>query len=125
MFHTGSKRPTSERFGEQIPFSEPYWYQGFHSPYYGSTHEVFRDGLRLWLDENVRPNMEDWIENKKYPPSLHEKFYKAGFNGCIFPAEFGGTPPTVSFCSPWLFIVRHASSLFLSLLFAFILLPTN
>jgi len=88
-----SMRPSTERYGEQIPFAEPYWYQGFHSPYYSSTHEKFRDGLREWLNENVRPNLEDWIEEKRYPPSLHEKFYQAGFNGCIFPREFGGTPP--------------------------------
>ena len=89
----GSKRPVSERFGEQIPFAEPYWYQGFHSPYYKATHETFRDNLRAWLDTNVRDDMEDWIEDMKYPPSLHADFYKAGFNGAIFPEEFGGTPP--------------------------------
>ena len=89
----GSKRPDGERFGEQIPFAEPYWYQGYYSPYYKKTHEDFRDRLRAWLDNNVKDDLEDWIEEKKYPPSLHEDFYKAGFNGAIFPAEFGGTPP--------------------------------
>jgi len=90
---TGAKRAEQDRFGEQIPFCEPYWYQGYHSPYYKPTHEKFRNELRTWLDDHVRDDMEDWIEAKKYPPSLHEAFYKAGFNGAIFPAEFGGTPP--------------------------------
>jgi hypothetical protein len=29
---------TGYSFGEEIPFAEPYWYQGGHSPYYRSVH---------------------------------------------------------------------------------------
>jgi len=29
-------------FGNQAGYSEPYWYQGFHSPYYKDTHRQFR-----------------------------------------------------------------------------------
>jgi hypothetical protein len=25
---------SEDSFGEQIPFCEPYWYQGYYSPYY-------------------------------------------------------------------------------------------
>jgi hypothetical protein len=32
----------SDKFGEPLPFCEPYWYQGYPSPYYKQGHKDFR-----------------------------------------------------------------------------------
>ena len=91
--HRG-RLPAEARFGEQLPFAEPSWSQGYRSPYYSESHQKFRAGLRAYLDEYVKPNLDDWIESEKgYPKEMHEHFYRAGFLGSIFPVEYGGTPP--------------------------------
>lgn len=37
--------------------------------------------------------MHQWDEAGTYPRELHEKAYKAGVYGAIWPKEYGGTPP--------------------------------
>jgi hypothetical protein len=43
----------SDRFGDPLPFCEPYWYQGYPSPYYKQGHKDFRAKVQLlpprWL----------------------------------------------------------------------------
>eukprot|EP00164_Ancoracysta_twista_P001372 GFYU01001788.1.p1 GENE.GFYU01001788.1~~GFYU01001788.1.p1 ORF type:complete len:422 (+),score=135.49 GFYU01001788.1:31-1296(+) len=80
-------------FGNQIPFCEPAWYQGQHSPYYTDSHREFRARARDFVEKELKPHMDEWIEKKEYPIELHEKAYKAGLSGIIYPKEFGGTPP--------------------------------
>jgi hypothetical protein len=95
---------SNERFGEQIPFCEPYWYQvlsvcvlsyhqGYPSPYYTQAHKDFRAKVRTFVEVEIQPHIEDWIAAGAYPLDLHEKAYKAGIQGIGYPREFGGTPP--------------------------------
>jgi alkylation response protein AidB-like acyl-CoA dehydrogenase len=35
----------------------------------------------------------EWDEKGTYPPELHDKAYRLGIYGAIWPAEYGGTPP--------------------------------
>lgn len=46
--------PTHERFGNQMPFCEPYWYQGFSSPYYNEDHVKFRALCRKFVEEEIK-----------------------------------------------------------------------
>jgi len=85
--------PDEERFGEQIPFCEPYWYQGYHSPYYHEGHKKFRAVCRKFVEEEMKPYVDQWIKKGEYPMTLHEKAYKAGIAGIIYPNEYGGTQP--------------------------------
>ena len=39
-----------EKFGEQIPFCEPYWYQEAYSPYYTENHKRFRATVRKFVE---------------------------------------------------------------------------
>jgi len=81
-------------YGEQISFCEPYWCQGYVSPYYKKTHEDFRALVRNFVETEIKPNINQWLEEGNgYPVSLHEKAYAAGINGCLYPVEYGGTPP--------------------------------
>ena len=40
-------------FGTKIPFCEPYWYQGFHSPYYRESHISLRNKVRLFVENEL------------------------------------------------------------------------
>jgi len=81
-----------DRFGLQIPFCEPYWYQGFHSPHFHEGHRRFRAKVRDFVETELRPHVDEWVKTG-YPVSLHEKIYKAGISGILYPPEFGGYPP--------------------------------
>lgn len=81
------------KFGEQVPFGDPYWYQGGESLYYKPTHLAFRAKVRAFVDKEVMPFCHDWDEAGTYPPELHQKAYDAGILSCMWPKEYGGTPP--------------------------------
>eukprot|EP01006_Ploeotia_vitrea_P044163 TRINITY_DN66815_c6_g9_i1.p1 TRINITY_DN66815_c6_g9~~TRINITY_DN66815_c6_g9_i1.p1 ORF type:complete len:525 (-),score=279.30 TRINITY_DN66815_c6_g9_i1:461-1987(-) len=80
-------------FGAMVPFGDPYWYQGYRSPYYNESHARFRAKVRAFVDKELMPHVHTWDEQGTYPPDLHERAYKAGIYGAIWPREFGGTPP--------------------------------
>lgn len=92
-----------EKFGSKIPFAEPAWYQGKYSPYYTPSHVAFRAKVRAFVEKEIKPHMEDWLEAgerahdqadyKGYPLALHRKAYEAGIAGIIYPRAHGGTPP--------------------------------
>ena len=56
------KMSAPSKFGEQIPFCEPYWYQGYHSPYYTENHKKFRAICRNFVETRLKPNIDEWIE---------------------------------------------------------------
>jgi alkylation response protein AidB-like acyl-CoA dehydrogenase len=92
MSSSNSTPVAHQRFGEQIPFCEPQWYQGGFSPYYHEGHVAFRAKVRKFVDEEIRPNVDQWIKSG-YPAELHVRAYEAGIVGCIYPPEYGGTRP--------------------------------
>lgn len=81
-----------EPFGSKIPFAEPSWYQGQHSPYYREGHIAFRKKVRDFVNTRLKPNIDKWIKTG-YPKELHKEVYDAGISGVIYPAKYGGTPP--------------------------------
>ena len=80
-------------FGTKTPFSEPNWYHRFSSPYYKQTHIEFREKVRQFVETELIPFVDEWDETADYPIELHEKAYKAGIYGAVWPKEYGGTPP--------------------------------
>ena len=76
-------------FGSPIPFCEPYWYQGFASPYYTDAHREYRARMRKFVDEEVIPNVEQWIKIG-YPMTLHSRCHELGLSGVLYPKKFGG-----------------------------------
>lgn len=65
---------TTELFGDQAPGCEPRWYQGFPSPYYTASHVAFRAKCRTFVEAEIRPHFEGWLERREvYPLSLHAK----------------------------------------------------
>lgn len=82
----------ADKFGEPLPFCEPYWYQGYPSPYYKQGHKDFRAKVRRFVEEELKPNVDKWIKTG-YPLQLHERAYELGIQGIIYPPAYGGTPP--------------------------------
>eukprot|EP00931_Biecheleriopsis_adriatica_P069179 TRINITY_DN43055_c0_g1_i1.p1 TRINITY_DN43055_c0_g1~~TRINITY_DN43055_c0_g1_i1.p1 ORF type:complete len:434 (+),score=81.03 TRINITY_DN43055_c0_g1_i1:58-1359(+) len=66
-------------FGDQAPSVEPYWYQGYPTPYYSDSHVAFRAKCRNFVESEIVPFLDGWIDSgKTYPQELHVKALKAG-----------------------------------------------
>src|SRR5258708_130761 len=50
-----SIRVMPNEFGELVPYGDPNWYQGFHSPYYNESHKKFRAAIREFVDKELMP----------------------------------------------------------------------
>ncbi|EAQ83207.1 conserved hypothetical protein [Chaetomium globosum CBS 148.51] len=68
-----------EPFGEQIPFSDPGWYQGHHSPYFNETHAALRAEIREWIDTEIEPNVTEWDEKKQVPAEVYKEMGRRGY----------------------------------------------
>lgn len=82
-----------EAFGAQIPFSDPSWYQNYHSPYYNESHAALRAEVREWVEKDIEPHVTEWDEAKKVPDEIYkamgERGYLAGLLGLHYPTEYG------------------------------------
>lgn len=85
-----------EAFGAQIPFSDPSWYQNYHSPYYNESHAALRAEVREWVETEIEPHVTEWDEAKKVPDEIYkqmgERGYLAGLLGVHYPTEYGNKP---------------------------------
>ena len=73
---------------------EPYWYQGGLTPYYRKSHIKYRARVRRFVEEEIKPHIDSWLESgKQYPTKLHRTAYLSGITGILFPTEYGGTRP--------------------------------
>lgn len=79
-------------FGEMIPYGDPGWYQGYHSPYYNETHAALRAEIRAWMEEKVEPFLNEWDEAKRVPEEIYQDMgkrgYLAGLIGVHFPTQY-------------------------------------
>ncbi|KAL1976706.1 hypothetical protein VTN31DRAFT_2988 [Thermomyces dupontii] len=79
-------------YGELIPFGDPSWYQGYHSPYYNATHAALRQEVRQWVESEIEPYVTEWDEAKQVPPKIYkqmgERGYLAGLLGTRYPAQY-------------------------------------
>ena len=63
--------------------------------YYTKSHRDFAMKVREFVDRELAPFQDQWVKEKRqYPFELHEKAYKAGISGILYPKEFGG-------CASW------------------------
>lgn len=89
---TGGESEALEPFGAQIPFSDPNWYHGYHSPYFNETHAALRAEVREWVDNEIEPYVTEWDEAKRVPEEIYKEMgrrgYLAGLLGIEFPAEY-------------------------------------
>ncbi|KKK15631.1 hypothetical protein P175DRAFT_0497193 [Aspergillus ochraceoroseus IBT 24754] len=80
-----------EPFGDLIPFADPSWYQGHHSPYYNQTHAALRAEARKWVETEIEPYVTEWDEAKEVPAKIYkqmgERGYLAGLLGVTYPVN--------------------------------------
>ncbi|KKA19066.1 Long-chain-acyl-CoA dehydrogenase [Rasamsonia emersonii CBS 393.64] len=78
-------------YGDLIPFADPAWYQGYHSPYFNETHAALREEVRQWVESEIEPYVTEWDEAKKIPDHLYkqmgERGYLAGLLGTHYPVH--------------------------------------
>lgn len=54
----------------------------------------FREKVRNFVETEIKPHIDEWLDKGElYPVELHEKAYKAGIQGVLYPREYGGTRP--------------------------------
>ncbi len=58
---------------------------------FDADHESFRDSVRSFLDREVKPNWESYIESKQFPRKMWLAFGEAGLLGLEIPEEYGGS----------------------------------
>ncbi|MFK7922800.1 MAG: acyl-CoA dehydrogenase family protein [Bacteroidia bacterium] len=58
--------------------------------YFTEEHNLFREGLRQFLDKEVMPNIDQWEEDQRIPKDLWKKFGDMGYMGLNYPEEYGG-----------------------------------
>lgn len=66
-------------YGDLIPYADPNWYQGYHTPYYNETHAAVRDETRQWIEDEIEANVDDWEEAGEVPPSVYKDMAQRGF----------------------------------------------
>ncbi|OTB02006.1 hypothetical protein M426DRAFT_323080 [Hypoxylon sp. CI-4A] len=81
-----------EPFGDLVPFADPSWYQGFHSPYFNESHAALRAEVRQWVESEIEPNVTEWDEKKEVPREIFleagRRGYLAGLLGVHYPKEY-------------------------------------
>ncbi|KAI9179087.1 hypothetical protein H9P43_005749 [Blastocladiella emersonii ATCC 22665] len=85
-------------FGDQIPYTDPAWYQDFRSPYYKDSHRRVRAFMRAFVEKEMMPFCHEWDEKKQVDPELYIKAGKAGILQAVggplcpefFPAPLPG-----------------------------------
>lgn len=58
--------------------------------YFTEEHELFRQSLRSFLEKEVRPNIDQWEEDRRIPKSIWKKMGDMGFLGLSYPEAYGG-----------------------------------
>ncbi len=61
-----------------------------YSKYFNEDHEMFRQGLRTFLDKEVMPYIDEWEENRRTPHSIWKKMGEMGYLGLNYPEKYGG-----------------------------------
>jgi alkylation response protein AidB-like acyl-CoA dehydrogenase/putative sterol carrier protein len=61
------------------------------SLYFTEDHEIFRQSVKQFVQNEVVQNIEKWEEEEQIPKTIWKKMGELGFLGINFPDEFGGT----------------------------------
>jgi acyl-CoA dehydrogenase len=58
--------------------------------YFTEEHQLFRQGLKDFLQKEVVPFIDEWEEQQQIPKELWKKFGEMGYLGLNVPEEYGG-----------------------------------
>jgi len=57
---------------------------------FGEEHEIFRKGVRRFVEKEVIPYIEEWEEDGEIPRSIWKRMGALGFLGIEYPEKYGG-----------------------------------
>lgn len=60
------------------------------SYFFTEEHELFRQGLREFLQKEVAPHIDKWEEEQRIPKEIWKKFGDMGYMGLNYTEEYGG-----------------------------------
>lgn len=60
------------------------------SYYFTEEHDLFRQGLKDFLQREVVPNIDQWEEQQRIPKEIWKKFGEMGYLGLNYSTEYGG-----------------------------------
>ena len=60
------------------------------SYYFTEEHELFRQGLRQFLEKEAIPYIDEWEKEQRVPKEIWKKFGDMGYLGLNLPEEYGG-----------------------------------
>ncbi len=58
--------------------------------YFSEEHELFRQSLRHFLQQEVMPHIDQWEEAQRIPRHVWQKMGQMGFLGLSYPEQYGG-----------------------------------
>jgi len=61
-----------------------------HQGYFSEEHNLFRSGLRAFLQKEVVPHIDKWEAEGKIPREIWPKFGEMGYFGIKYPEAYGG-----------------------------------
>ena len=61
-----------------------------YDQFFTEEHQMFRESLRAFIDQEVHPNIDLWEEDRFVPRLIWEKMGDMGFLGLSYPEEYGG-----------------------------------
>ncbi|MGD2125548.1 MAG: acyl-CoA dehydrogenase family protein, partial [Desulfobacteraceae bacterium] len=59
--------------------------------YFGETHHRIRQGVRSFVESEIRPFVDEWEEKGEFPRDLYHKAGEAGILGIGYPEAYGGS----------------------------------
>ncbi len=82
---------TFPRFGSEVDYAEPSWYQGQPTPYYSDSHVAWRARVRDFVERELKPHVTEWEEKEDSMPikELCKRMAAAGLYGGAYAREFG------------------------------------
>lgn len=61
------------------------------SAHFTESHEMFRESVRRFAEQELAPHADEWEREKIFPRWVFEKMGELGFLGARYPAEVGGS----------------------------------
>jgi len=60
-------------------------------PYFTPEHEIFRQQVRSFCEEQLEPHADEWEKEGQFPRWVFEKMGELGFLGITYPEKYGGS----------------------------------
>lgn len=61
------------------------------SPFFSPEHELLRDQVKRFVEEEIKPNADRWEEDGLVPREVLRRMGELGFFGIRYPAAYGGS----------------------------------